>query len=186
MRGWRINNQEAEFNNLVARGTLKSAVLEYDEVSAVGGTLLLRPSALISDVMLSEDELELTLVLDTKNITFRTSYDIEERGEDYYFRIGMSRKAYLYVRESPFSLDENDKKTVTIKRYGENNKFDFDTSKFIGKVLVGYGLINDIGIGLNSSDSSAAMPPEALTVFETDLMREENGDFWLWEGDLSF
>lgn len=47
MDGWSINNDEAIFNNITLRGALKCAVLEYGEVQAVGGILMVRPSTTI-------------------------------------------------------------------------------------------------------------------------------------------
>ena len=45
--GWFISNQECEFNNVTVRGSIRASVLEYGEVQAVGGILLVRPSSKI-------------------------------------------------------------------------------------------------------------------------------------------
>lgn len=47
--GWMINNDQAIFNNIILRGALKCAVLEYGEVQAVGGILMVRPSTTIKE-----------------------------------------------------------------------------------------------------------------------------------------
>lgn len=47
--GWMINNDQAVFNNITLRGALKCAVLEYGEVQAVGGILMVRPSTTIKE-----------------------------------------------------------------------------------------------------------------------------------------
>ena len=51
MDGWSINNDEAIFNNITLRGALKCAVLEYGEVQAVGGILMIRPSTSIKEAL---------------------------------------------------------------------------------------------------------------------------------------
>lgn len=51
LKGWDINGEgDAEFNDITARGKIKTAVFEYDKVSAVGGELLVRHGDVIKDV----------------------------------------------------------------------------------------------------------------------------------------
>ena len=45
--GWAITENDAYFNNITLRGSLKCAVLEYAEVQAVGGVLMVRPATSI-------------------------------------------------------------------------------------------------------------------------------------------
>ena len=46
--GWIINSDgDAIFNNISARGAIKTSVFEYSEVQAVGGIFMFRPSAVI-------------------------------------------------------------------------------------------------------------------------------------------
>lgn len=45
--GWAIIENDAYFNNITLRGSLKCAVLEYAEVQAVGGVLMVRPATSI-------------------------------------------------------------------------------------------------------------------------------------------
>ena len=59
--GWSINNDEAIFNNITLRGALKCAVLEYGEVQAVGGILMVRPSTTIKDYKFSDNDQTLRL-----------------------------------------------------------------------------------------------------------------------------
>ena len=61
MDGWSINNDEAIFNNITLRGALKCAVLEYGEVQAVGGILMIRPSTTIKDYQFVENDTKLVL-----------------------------------------------------------------------------------------------------------------------------
>jgi hypothetical protein len=45
--GWSISPDRAEFNNIVARGTIESSVLALGKIQTVGGILLVRPSTVI-------------------------------------------------------------------------------------------------------------------------------------------
>lgn len=46
LAGWRVDhNGDAEFNNIYARGRIDTAVFQYDQISAVSGSLLVTPSA---------------------------------------------------------------------------------------------------------------------------------------------
>lgn len=47
-KGWAIrSNGDAIFNNITARGAIKTAVFEYEEIEAVGGIFIFRPSSTI-------------------------------------------------------------------------------------------------------------------------------------------
>lgn len=47
-QGWMINKDgDAVFNNITARGAIKTAVFEYAEIQAVGGIFIFRPSSTI-------------------------------------------------------------------------------------------------------------------------------------------
>ena len=46
LAGWRVDhNGDAEFNNIYARGRIDTAVFQYDQISAVSGSLLVTPTA---------------------------------------------------------------------------------------------------------------------------------------------
>lgn len=48
--GWCITNTNATFNNITLRGSLKCAILEYGEIQAVGGIVLIRPSTTVKKI----------------------------------------------------------------------------------------------------------------------------------------
>ncbi|NCU31131.1 hypothetical protein EOM57_05005 [Candidatus Saccharibacteria bacterium] len=49
IKGWKVNETgDAEFNNIRARGAVKTVVFEKDEISVVGGRTLIRPAGLIT------------------------------------------------------------------------------------------------------------------------------------------
>ena len=165
--GWKIDNNFAEFNDIIARGTLKAVTFEKNEVSTVGGMILVRPSSIIKNARIIEDKetntQKIELTLETKDITFDT--DDEKEGY-YYFRIGTSSIAYRLYKESQENDENEPEKIVIIDThsgiYDEDN-----VKKFIGQILIGYGREGDIGVGINSSSSGVAMPAQAISVFET-------------------
>ena len=56
--GWLINNEgDAYFNNITARGAIKTAVFEYAEIQAVGGIFIFRPSSTIKGARISGNDL---------------------------------------------------------------------------------------------------------------------------------
>ena len=60
--GWAINGYgDAIFNNVSVRGAIKTAVFEYNEIEAVGGAFLFRPSTTIKHASSSGNDLILTL-----------------------------------------------------------------------------------------------------------------------------
>ena len=60
--GWMINaDGDAVFNNITARGAIKTAVFEYAEIQAVGGVFLFRPSSTIRKARINGADLILTV-----------------------------------------------------------------------------------------------------------------------------
>jgi len=58
--GWMINKDgDAVFNNITARGAIKTAVFEYAEIQAVGGIFIFRPSSTIKSARISGNSLVL-------------------------------------------------------------------------------------------------------------------------------
>ena len=80
--GWIIDsNGDATFSNVSVRGAIKTAVFEYEEIQAVGGAFLFRPSSTIktaryvpTEVTEENEEGEL--------VTFETYYHYDETSED--------------------------------------------------------------------------------------------------------
>lgn len=49
MKGWFVDGDRAEFNDVNIRGKLSTTILAYGEVQTVGGVLLVRPSSLVRE-----------------------------------------------------------------------------------------------------------------------------------------
>ena len=60
--GWMINKYgDAVFNNITARGAIKTAVFEYAEIQAVGGIFIFRPSSTIRTAIVKDNDLLVTV-----------------------------------------------------------------------------------------------------------------------------
>lgn len=66
-QGWSITQNEAIFNNITARGSIKASVLEYGEVQTVGGILLVRPSSRITKVLEQAEDYVVTFELESNH-----------------------------------------------------------------------------------------------------------------------
>lgn len=59
--GWIINGEgDATFSNVSVRGAIKTAVFEYEEIQAVGGAFLFRPSSTIKTARYEPSEVTIT------------------------------------------------------------------------------------------------------------------------------
>ena len=82
--GWIIDsNGDATFSNVSVRGAIKTAVFEYEEIQAVGGAFLFRPSSTIKTARYESSEIQ---VLDEEGEpeTIETYYHYGENDEIIY------------------------------------------------------------------------------------------------------
>ena len=184
--GWFISNQESEFNNVTIRGSIRASVLEYGEVQAVGGILLVRPSSKITAAIYVDENnknlIQLTLE-DTKGFAKNDRCLITS---DY---IGEITKIWGTVKNLELEIDDTQEEesdlnesldSLTQKKWIQ---IELDSSLpiergpdfFVGKPVVSFGYINtssegvnNVGIGLNGSTNGALLPPQSLSVFELD------------------
>ena len=74
LQGWMINGDgDAIFNNISARGAIKTAVFEYEEIQAVGGAFLFRPASTIKTV----EQVKETVAEGTYDIFYKHSLPFE-------------------------------------------------------------------------------------------------------------
>lgn len=79
--GWMINKDgDAVFNNITARGAIKTTVFEYAEIQAVGGIFLFRPSSTIKSGRLAA---VYELTEDVEIVEGKTYYTYDEENEEY-------------------------------------------------------------------------------------------------------
>lgn len=146
-RGWRIDNNQAVFNNIVARGSIKSSVLEYGETQSIGGIIIVRPSSIIKNISKSE----LTVVCTVENSLMFSIGDYVrfENNSNYYRIANILDSDITVIVDSSFS-DEN----------------------LIGTPLIDFGKNDSIGISINSSENDSLVPANSITIFRT-LIEEE-------------
>ena len=86
--GWQINEDgNAEFENITARGALKSTVFIYDEVNAQGGTLMVAESGVLLEDVAKADGAT-GLVFKIKNTYLN---------QPYLFEVGDTLKIQTYI-----------------------------------------------------------------------------------------
>ena len=74
--GWIINKDgDAVFNNITARGAIKTAVFEYAEIQAVGGIFIFRPSSVIKSARISDDDSDLIVTVEKPLLFKKISYN---------------------------------------------------------------------------------------------------------------
>lgn len=163
--GWYIDSNQAIFNNIIARGSIKSSVLEYSNIQAIGGILIVRPSSIIKTVRKSENG-NIFITIENRN-GFST-------GD--YCKVGYSNG----LTESMFEISLADGATeindvngelngedgVEIELLNSSNLIDYN---FAGLPFIDFGRNGDIGIGINSSKNNNLVTGNALSLFELQV-----------------
>ena len=107
--GWIINGDgDATFSNVSVRGAIKTAVFEYEEIQAVGGAFLFRPSSTIktaryvaSTVPVVDEEGNPVIDEDGLPMTIDTYYHYDENtGEKVYNDLLVTVEKPLMFREN--------------------------------------------------------------------------------------
>lgn len=152
MNGWSIlKDGSAYFNNATVRGSIKTAVFEYNTVQAVGGTVLVRPSATIRTFFSTDNQ---TFIFTVDNsIGFLI-------GDLCCAQIGTVFDDAIYGTIDAINGMEI---TVTFSNEITNETF---LSSLEGAPLVTFGKDGDVGISINSSNSNTFSTSRAITVFE--------------------
>ncbi len=152
---WKIDNNEAIFNNITAKGSIKCSVLEYGEIQAVGGIVLIRPSSIVK-ACFSDG---------TVNSLYRYQITLENSSQ---FEVGHNCQITL----------ENGTKFI-VKITANNNNIITVTSKtqinidIVSATIVSFGTRTSLGdnndtssygIGLNASNISSLVPERSLSL----------------------
>ena len=186
--GWMINKDgDAVFNNITARGAIKTAVFEYAEIQAVGGVFLFRPSSTIRSARINGDDLIVKVekpALFAKTSTQEYSWckisnyttdGSEPNVQDILLTNGLT---HVYqISNVDLSTAE-----VTLAGAAASNGFIDaikgvydDSEEEVLASLEGGALIDmgredgssNYGIGVNSSDNTVNLPRRAISLFET-------------------
>ena len=179
-QGWHIDSQNAIFNNIIARGSIKSSVLEYSEVQSIGGILIVRPSSIIKRAR-KEENGNVFIVLENRNGFLNGDY----------CKIGYANSLTnnLYNIKLPDSTSEIDN-DGTIEMNGEDgieiellqSSDIIDYNSIIGLPLINFGKTGSVGIGINSSNNDNLVPSKSLSLIETLV---ENSEALSTENNIS-
>ena len=103
--GWLINKDgDAYFNNITARGAIKTAVFEYAEIQAVGGIFIFRPSSTIKAARI--DNNDLILKVEKPYLFAKIEYDVIADPSDNPKEYGWyERNIYGYVETEDEQVD---------------------------------------------------------------------------------
>ena len=171
----------ATFNNVIVRGSIKTSVFEYEEIQAVGGAFMFRPSTTIRTAQLDGNDLTLTvekpLLLRNgawyklSNYNSDTTVDADELSD-----FGLT---HIYQLSKVEIRDQENKITgYILKLLGAADILDtIDINDIAGGSIIDMGYeathidynngANNYGIGINSSDNYINLPPRAISLFET-------------------
>lgn len=176
LEGWCINqNGNAEFNNITARGSIKTAVFEYSEIQAVGGISLFRPSSTIRSARIADNkqdliiEVERSFLFNVDDWVKVSNYNTENKiPEQDISNVGL---VYIYK----ISERSSDGKTITLEGAAQMLGDSLSVEDLVGGALISMGkyengqTTNNYGIGINSSDNSILLPKRAISLFETNI-----------------
>lgn len=189
--GWAIiGNGDAYFHNITARGCIRTAVFEYEEINAVGGAFLFRPSSTIRSALLDDDDIIITVEKDngfnngdwvkiagagsTAASLFGGIYQIEKVYDIYYgdesneasepSEVLVPCTYRLLGAAADFSpyVPEQDSGRVSALEGGA-------FISLCGEPDESSEFYDNYGIGINSGQGQLFMPERAISLFETSV-----------------
>ena len=148
-KGWSIGPDEAVFQNIEARGKIKSVVFEKDSISSIGGNLLINKSDTLSSDMTASDTSTLTISGDVE-FEVNEIIRIKSGDNDEWLRITSiaSKPTYSVARDLAGS-------------YGPGSNPIWKE----GSVVISYSVVDGgfINLGIASDDTSPV-----LQIFKRD------------------
>ena len=178
--GWMINKDgDAVFNNITARGAIKTAVFEYAEIQAVGGIFIFRPSSTIRSAIINGNDLVLTLekphLFQVGDWCKVSNYLDENQTDDARINNILLTNGLTHVYE----VIEASGRIVQLAGAAamvQGEHAVTDIASLVGGALIDMGNkangdgkvgTSNYGIGINSSDNTVNLPRRAITLFET-------------------
>lgn len=147
--GWKITNKDSIFNNVSIRGSIRASVLEYGEIQAIGGALIVRPSSRILNY--TNNDIGEGVYTTTLTLESTTGFQI---GDWCRIEKDLTNKMF-------FQIIEIEEETIIVNG---------STDDVRGCTIVDFGHTKDgvraIGIGINGSIDDSLIVPNALSVFE--------------------
>ena len=169
----------AIFNNITVRGSIKTSVFEYEEIQAVGGAFLFRPSSAIRLVERDGQDLVFTVEkfgLFKEGSWLKISNYSSETVEDIVTPDELNGFGLTYVYPIPVGGINGRRIRLTgAAEIIDNNVATLDT--LCGGSLIDMGNqagTSNYGIGINSSDGFINLPPRAISLFETVINPQQD------------
>lgn len=174
--GWMINaDGDAVFNNITARGAIKTAVFEYAEIQAVGGIFIFRPSSTIRSAAVDGNNLVLSV---EKPVLFKanqwckvSNYTADGEAENPDTSDILLNNGLTHVYQVQRIQGSNDIVLLGAAAMVEGQNAVVDSADdLIGGALIDMGNKtgnSNYGIGINSSDNTVNLPARAISLFET-------------------
>ena len=171
----------AIFNNVTVRGAIKTSVFEYEEIQAVGGAFMFRPSTTIKTAVKQGNDLVITV---EKPLILR---------DGAWYKLSNYNSGTVVDADdlTAFGLTHVYQLSKQTLRDGDNNITGYVLTLLGAAAILDVISINDIpggsiidmgyesghssynngvnnyGIGINSSDNFINLPPRAISLFET-------------------
>lgn len=189
--GWMIDSDgDAVFNNITARGAIKTAVFEYAEIQAVGGIFIFRPSSTIRNARIEENNLVLkvekpALFAKLQNQDYSwckiSNYTTDGSEPDVQGILATNGLTHVYkISNVDIATGEvtllNGAQFINAVIQQDETIVDVLT-KLQGGALVDMGRedsSSNYGIGVNSSDNTVNLPRRAISLFETVIDETKN------------
>lgn len=192
--GWAIKQDgSAIFNDVTIRGRIQSSTFVQNEIQALSGMLVVRPTLTFKDNSIITFE-------ENNYVGFVNELLVNEHGEidnnlweNNYYRIEYKNQKYnfIIVNYDLFDFKEENENTtrvgkITLKLLGNNEKIDEDILKeFISLPLINIGNklnTNTIGICINATKINTDFGfPESLTIYDQNIQdyvdSENNNQF---------
>ena len=160
----------AIFNNVIVRGSIKTSVFEYEEIQAVGGAFMFRPSSAVREVVRNGNDLIFTTEKPglfkvgswLKISNFSSADEQDEITPDELNGFGLT---YIYPVAS---INGRQVRLTGAAEILDNNVTNLE--ELCGGSLIDMGNqagTSNYGIGINSSDGFINLPPRAISLFET-------------------
>ena len=175
--GWLINKDgDAYFNNITARGAIRTAVFEYAEIQAVGGVFIFRPSSTIRSAAINGNNLVLTV---EKPQLFKdgqwckvSNYTADGEAENPDITSILLNNGLTHVYQVSRTQGSNNITLLGAAAMVGNNGVVDNVTDLVGGALVDMGNkagTSNYGIGINSSDNTVNLPARAISLFETAI-----------------
>ena len=160
----------AIFNNVTVRGSIKTSVFEYEEIQAVGGAFMFRPSSAVREVTVDGSDLVFTTEKPglfkvgswLKISNFSSADEQDEVTPDELNGFGLT---YIYPVASINGKQVRLTGAAEIINNGVTTR-----EELAGGSLIDMGNqagTSNYGIGINSSDGFINLPPRTISLFET-------------------